>query len=51
MSLLGQSRPGRADSRSGHVGFHPIATKFCDAAEFRYVPILLQKSFETGFEA
>jgi hypothetical protein len=38
MSLTGQSRPGRADSRSGHVGFHLIATEFCVAAEFRDVP-------------
>jgi hypothetical protein len=37
-SARGQSRPGRADSRSGRVGFHPIATEFCVAAEFRDVP-------------
>jgi hypothetical protein len=28
----GHSRPDRADSRSGHVGFPPIATDFCGAA-------------------
>jgi hypothetical protein len=38
MSEVGHSRPGRADSGSGHVGFHPIATDFCVAAEFRDVP-------------
>jgi hypothetical protein len=38
ISAEGHSRPGRADSRSGHVGFHPIATEFCVAAEFRDVP-------------
>jgi hypothetical protein len=27
-SVLGQSQPGRADRRSGQVGFHPIATEF-----------------------
>jgi hypothetical protein len=35
---LGQSRPGRADGKSGHVAFPPIATEFCGAAKFRYVP-------------
>jgi hypothetical protein len=37
---LGQSRPGRADCRSGHVGFPPIgiATDFCGAAKYRDVP-------------
>jgi hypothetical protein len=29
MSALGHSRPGRADSESGHVRYAPIATKFC----------------------
>jgi hypothetical protein len=38
MSESGQSRPGRADGRSGQVGFPPIATEFCVAAEFRDVP-------------
>jgi hypothetical protein len=38
MSALGQSRPGRADGKSGHVGYPPIATESCVAAEFRDVP-------------
>lgn len=36
----GHSRPGRADSRSGHVGFPLIATEFCVAEKFRDVPKL-----------
>jgi hypothetical protein len=36
-SVPGQSQPGRADSRSGHVGFPPIATDFCGAAKYRDV--------------
>jgi hypothetical protein len=39
MSASGQTRPDRADNRSGHVGFLPIATGFCCTAEFRDVPI------------
>jgi hypothetical protein len=39
LSATGQSRPGRADSRSGHVGLPPIATDLCGTAEFRYVPV------------
>jgi hypothetical protein len=31
---LGQTRPERADSRLGHVGFPPIATDFSGAANF-----------------
>ena len=38
------SRPGRADSRSGHVRDAPIATEFCVAAKFRYVPDLRVRS-------
>jgi hypothetical protein len=34
MSFPGQSRPGRADGRSGHVGYPPIATDFSGAANF-----------------
>jgi len=34
---MGQSQPARADSRSGHVGFPPIAIDFCGAAKFRNV--------------
>ena len=37
-SALGHSRPGRADSRFGHVGFPLIAIESCGAAEFRDVP-------------
>ena len=29
MSALGHSRLGRANSKSGHVRYAPIATKFC----------------------
>jgi hypothetical protein len=36
---LGQSRPGRASSRSSHVRCTPIATDFCGVAEFRDVPM------------
>jgi hypothetical protein len=36
-SASGQSRPGRADSRFGNVGFPLIATDFCGAATFRDV--------------
>ena len=28
MSVVGHSRPGRANSKSGHVRYAPIATKF-----------------------
>jgi hypothetical protein len=35
---LGQTRLGRADGRSGHVGYPLIAIDFCDAAKFRNVP-------------
>jgi hypothetical protein len=46
---LGQSRPGRAGSRLGHVGFPLIAIDFCGAATFRDVPtadvVLLFLSF------
>jgi hypothetical protein len=37
-SAMGQTPPDRADGRSGHVGFLPIATGFCRAAKFRDVP-------------
>jgi hypothetical protein len=37
-SASGHLRAGRADSRSGHVGFPTIATELC-VAEFRDVPI------------
>jgi hypothetical protein len=37
-SVEGHSRPGRADGRSGYVGFPPILTGFRSAAEFRDVP-------------
>ena len=37
-SLLGHSRLGRADCRSGHVGFRPIVIKFCLAEKFHDVP-------------
>ena len=33
MSQLGHSRPGRANGRFVHVGFHPIATEFSGAAD------------------
>ena len=36
---MGHSRPGRADGKSGHVRYPPIATGFCGAAKFRNVPI------------
>jgi hypothetical protein len=36
---MGHSRLGRADGRSGDVSYTPIAIEFCDAAEFRDVPI------------
>ena len=36
---LGHSRLGRTDSRSGHVGFPPIAIEFCVATGFREVPL------------
>jgi hypothetical protein len=35
---FGAFATGRADSRSGHVGFLPIAIGFCVAAKFRDVP-------------
>jgi hypothetical protein len=35
---LGQTLPDRADGRSGHAGFLPIAAGFCRAAEFRDGP-------------
>jgi hypothetical protein len=38
-SALGHSRPGRADSRSGDVGYPLIATDFSGAAKFRHVPL------------
>jgi hypothetical protein len=38
MSLVGQSRPGRPDSRLGYVGFPLIAIHSCGAATFRDVP-------------
>jgi hypothetical protein len=44
----GHSRPVRADSGSTDVRHAPIATEFCAAEQFRYVPILLQKSFWGG---
>jgi hypothetical protein len=31
MSQLGQTQPGRADRRFGHVGWPPITTAFCGA--------------------
>jgi hypothetical protein len=39
MYTLGQSRPGRAEGRFGHVRDQPIATVFCDAIKNRDVPI------------
>jgi hypothetical protein len=38
MSQMGQTRLGRADGKSGHVGYPPIATGFFGAATFRDVP-------------
>jgi hypothetical protein len=38
LSLLGQSRRGRAYSRPSHVAFPPIPTEFCGAAKFRDGP-------------
>jgi hypothetical protein len=38
MSHLGHSRPGRARSKSGHVRYAPIATKFRSAAKCRDGP-------------
>jgi hypothetical protein len=37
MSQMGQTRLGRADGKSGHVGYPPIATGFFGAATFRDV--------------
>jgi hypothetical protein len=42
------SQPARADSRSGHVGFPPIATGFCFAAIFHDVPKADIVDSETG---
>jgi hypothetical protein len=39
MSLMGQSKPGRANSNSGHVGDAPIPTEVCVTAKFRDVPL------------
>jgi hypothetical protein len=38
MSVAGQTRLGRAEGRSGHVGYPPIAIDSCVAANFRDVP-------------
>jgi hypothetical protein len=34
MSPSGQTRPGRADGRFGHVGYPPTATDFSGASNF-----------------
>jgi hypothetical protein len=39
MSQMGQTRLGRADGRSGHVGYPPTATGSSGALERREVPL------------
>jgi hypothetical protein len=48
MSVPGQSRPNRAVRVMS--AFPPIATDLRTLLEVRLVPILLQKSVETGLE-
>jgi hypothetical protein len=38
MSRLGHSQPGRADSKSSHFRYAPIANKFRSPAKCRDVP-------------